>query len=1376
MEQTSKLSIVVDTRDAQTKIRQFTAELKSIETHSRQANQALRNITNGVNFSQLNAGLNSVNTNLIRFNNTAGQSSSRMQNLGSTLNSLRSNMASMATATNNINAIFGNLDRTMDRLAAATNNLNAATIRANDQINRLGANSNRANGQARGLMGTLQGLQGVLAGGLFAVTGLGILKTADEMQNLNSQIKLVTNSTGEFLGVREKVREIADRNFNDISATTNLYQKSATALANLGKSQQEALIFTDAVSLAMRTGGRSAQEQASAILQLGQAMGSGVLMGDEFRSIAENAPILLELVSKRMGVLPGQLKELASEGKITSEIMYDAFSQNVSLLEDMAKKMPLTMSQAFVVAKNDYKKFVDGMMNDTGGASSKIAGFITGISGNFDTLAKVAIAGVGLAFAQMALSIGSASTAMAIFNAVAGLNPLVLIAGGFLAVNSAIYGTNEVLSISGIMMSDFFDSMGIMLRDGETWWMDFSNSVATAMGVTVKEVADANDKNSKNFLGFYEQTEKGFAGVVQGLSTALLSITEIFASTFTVIDNFIINTNSLLSNLGIGLYNAGQKAKGLFGGEDNSQEYAPYAAKDTNILSVYSNRFSAGQDKIRGYAGSVNDRAGVSDPTYKNALRSSVFNGNVTFNSLTSAGSGVLLPKPKGLPDNLRAPNSQISNDPMSLIKASQYKEMKYQEGIEAAKKDREKEAKKQAKLEKGLTDRLVGISGDTGVGNAHLHIQYRDKSRPVSPADLARFKAGEKRITDYPMTSGYGKRNTGIKGASTNHKGTDFGIPKNTPITTNVAVKSVKTWNDPKGGGYVSTITFEDGVVIDLLHQMPSVMGVEKGSSTGNKKIDSMVSKAESEVAKAAAKAERERIKAAEEAQRERERIAAIDLKLLKEYGEKELQLTLEHDARVAEINESSFNGAKKAELIEKSKQQMDRELAVYKKGLDDRANEFAKYKQTERDILKQQYNDDVFGILSDPELSRPENKQYMTEALANAKALNEYRVSVYESALEQQKDAMYAFQKTERQILLDGWDNKLADAENQYDELRDYRINALVAEGRQEISIFDTNQSLKMLELRKSHMSAMQYIKERYALEQQLIGLSNEPDDVKALQLEALRDPAKVALKDMLGGIEQQSPMARIQAEYEANLLIIEEYEQKYTDMIGVQTEARLAVEKSYMDAKRDLFLTQGGALFGDLADLAKGFAGEQSGIYKTLFAVEKAFAIAQSAIAIQTSIAKAMAVGVTPIDRAINIGSAVSAGASIMSTLMSISGNGFKQGGYTGNMGASQVAGVVHGQEYVFDAQATKRIGVDNLNAMRSGKAPSGGDVSINIINNSSARVEASDDGKTITITDVNNAVDRGIKRSWTNTGNPNSFESKQLNRNLQAPRRR
>ena len=303
---------------------------------------------------------------------------------------------------------------------------------------------------------------------------------------------------------------------------------------------------------------------------------------------------------------------------------------------------------------------------------------------------------------------------------------------------------------------------------------------------------------------------------------------------------------------------------------------------------------------------------------------------------------------------------------------------------------------------------------------------------------------------------------------------------------------------------------------------------------------------------------------------------------------------------------------------------------------------------------------------------------------------------------------------------------------------------------------------------------MSAMQYIKERYALEQQLIGLSNEPDDVKALQIEALRDPSKVALKDMLGGIEQQSPMARIQSEYEANLLIIEEYEQKYTDMIGVQTEARLAVEKSYMDAKRDLMLGTSQEIFGNMAGLAKAFAGEQSGIYRAMFAVEKGIALARTLLAAKTAMALAWASAPFPYNLGAVATAAVETGV-LSAAVSAIQPKGFKDGGYTGNMGVTQIAGAVHGQEYVFDAQSTKRIGVDNLNAMRSGKAPTG-DVSINIINNSSAKVTASDDGQTITIEDVNNAVDRGIKRSWTNTGNPNSFESKQLNRNLQAPRRR
>ena len=255
---------------------------------------------------------------------------------------------------------------------------------------------------------------------------------------------------------------------------------------------------------------------------------------------------------------------------------------------------------------------------------------------------------------------------------------------------------------------------------------------------------------------------------------------------------------------------------------------------------------------------------------------------------------------------------------------------------------------------------------------------------------------------------------------------------------------------------------------------------------------------------------------------------------------------------------------------------------------------------------------------------------------------------------------------------------------------------------------------------------------IEQTRALEQ--LGMTAKATDAiraRFAQLEKAKETSSDGLDKMLGGIEQETPMGKIQADYEQRLEVVRQFEQLHTDEVQKAAEARMAVEQSYQDAKRNLMLTQGEALFGDLAGLAKGFAGEQSGIYRALFAVEKGFAIAQSAIAIQQSIAKAMAVGF-PANIPL-IGQAISQGASIMSSIKGISGEGFKQGGYTGNMGVNQVAGAVHGQEYVFDAQSTKRIGVDNLNAMRSGKSVGGGDVNINVNVDAKGNAQVSGDNE-------------------------------------------
>lgn len=275
---------------------------------------------------------------------------------------------------------------------------------------------------------------------------------------------------------------------------------------------------------------------------------------------------------------------------------------------------------------------------------------------------------------------------------------------------------------------------------------------------------------------------------------------------------------------------------------------------------------------------------------------------------------------------------------------------------------------------------------------------------------------------------------------------------------------------------------------------------------------------------------------------------------------------------------------------------------------------------------------------------------------------------------------------------------------------------------------------------------------------------------------QLAKDKESSSANLQGMLSGLEAESPMGKIQAEYEARNALIEKYEQTHTDMVNVANEARLASDQAYMEAKRDLMLSQGEQLFGALAGLSKSFLGEQSTTYRLLYGIQKSFAVASAGIALWQSVSEASK---APIPAKWGLMAAAAAdGAKLVSTITSLQPQGFKTGGYTGNMGASQVAGVVHGQEYVFDAQSTKRIGVDNLNAMRSGRAANddSNKVHINIINNSSARVEASDDGQTITITDVRREAKKAANGVFTDLQNPNSHPSKMVKQSLQAPRRR
>ena len=222
-----------------------------------------------------------------------------------------------------------------------------------------------------------------------AVSVSHIIATADQMQNLASQIRLATSSTEQFHAVQTKLRAIANEQRSSFDAVVDLYSNSQRSLSELGKSQQDVINFTRNMTMAMNVGGRSAQAQAAALTQLGQALASGVLRGDEFNSVAEQAPILMDLIAKEMGVTSKAIRELAKDGKITADVVYNAVAKATDSLSAMSAKMPTTVSQALQVIKNEYGYLVDDIMNQNSMMSQNLANVALWTAENFRTLVGV---------------------------------------------------------------------------------------------------------------------------------------------------------------------------------------------------------------------------------------------------------------------------------------------------------------------------------------------------------------------------------------------------------------------------------------------------------------------------------------------------------------------------------------------------------------------------------------------------------------------------------------------------------------------------------------------------------------------------------------------------------------------------------------------------------------------------------------------------------------------------------------------------------------------------------------------------------------------------------------------------------------------------
>lgn len=255
------------------------------------------------------------------------------------------------------------------------------------------------------------GLAGAWAGA-FATHQL--IEFADTWNQMNGRLKLASTSTEDFATAQRTLMEISQRTGTSLQANTGLYSRIAQSLRAAGYASSEVAKVTETVATSLKLSGASTEEASSVITQLSQALGSGVLRGEEFNSIMENGGRLAKLLADGLGVTVGGLRNMANNGELTTDKIVPLLT-NVEILRKEFESLPASVSGSAQKVQNAFLAWVGGA-DSAVGASSSLAGVLDGLANNIGNVANTAgvLVSIGLAryFGNMVGSVAQSTAAV----------------------------------------------------------------------------------------------------------------------------------------------------------------------------------------------------------------------------------------------------------------------------------------------------------------------------------------------------------------------------------------------------------------------------------------------------------------------------------------------------------------------------------------------------------------------------------------------------------------------------------------------------------------------------------------------------------------------------------------------------------------------------------------------------------------------------------------------------------------------------------------------------------------------------------------------------------------------------------------------------
>ena len=296
----------------------------------------------------------------------------------------------------------------------------------------------------------IDSLKGAFKGLVAAASIQQFVSLGDEFTQITNRLKSVSDSSAEASSAFNLVKKVAGETRSGLGPVADLFTDLTIATEEMGLSQQRVADVAGTFSKALKISGADANASSGAIRQFGQALASGVLRGDEFNSIMEANPAFMREIAKALDVNVGQLRKMAAEGQLTSDVLVKATEEIGGAIDEDFGKTVATVGESITNLRNNFIEFI-GKIQEKTGVFTLMSDAINTVADNLNIVVTILAAAFGAAIVGQIITVtkgvlalgegfkGAAKAAAIMQGIIGGPAGVAKVLGGLVAGGGALY-------------------------------------------------------------------------------------------------------------------------------------------------------------------------------------------------------------------------------------------------------------------------------------------------------------------------------------------------------------------------------------------------------------------------------------------------------------------------------------------------------------------------------------------------------------------------------------------------------------------------------------------------------------------------------------------------------------------------------------------------------------------------------------------------------------------------------------------------------------------------------------------------------------------------------------------------------------------------